>query len=74
MANKINIKKNLLTSNEAAIYLCCSANSLKTSRVTGQLLSVAAPAYLKMGVTIRYKLSTLDKWLEQFTEQKNTAQ
>ena len=69
-----NTHKKLLTSKEAAIYLNCAANSLKASRSTGRLLSTDAPTYLKIGVSIRYKLSTLDKWLEQFTEQKNTAQ
>lgn len=65
---------NLLTSKEAATYLNCAANSLKASRTTGRLFSTDAPAYLKIGITIRYKIDTLDKWLSQFTEQQNTAQ
>ncbi len=69
------IIKTLLTSKEAAIYLGCAPNTVKLSRSTGQLLSVKAPAYLKMGnKAIRYKLATLEAWLSQFEEQANTAQ
>lgn len=74
MSNDTNIKKNLLASKEAAIYLSCAPNSLKISRSTGQLFGVQAPAFLKMGFSVRYKIATLDDWLSQFAEKSNTAQ
>lgn len=74
MPNDKTIKKNLLANKEAATYLSCASNSLKLSRSTGQLFSTQAPAYLKMGISVRYKISTLDEWLSQFSEIKNTAQ
>ena len=66
--------RQLVSNKEASQYIGCAANSLKQSRVTGQLFGVQAPAFLKMGYNIRYKLTTLDKWLSQFTEKQNTAQ
>lgn len=64
----------ILSNKEAASYIGCAPNSLKQSRVTGQLFSLPAPAFLKMGSSIRYKVTTLDEWLSQFSEKKNTAQ
>ena len=66
--------KQLLPNKEAALYVGCAPNSLKQSRVTGLLFGVPAPAFLKMGYNIRYKLATLDEWLSQFSEKQNTAQ
>ena len=63
----------LINTKEAAMYLGCSVSSLKTSRSTGKLLSVDAPVYRKIGYAVRYKLGTLDSWLQQFNEQNNTA-
>lgn len=74
MSNDTTIQKTLLANKEAAIYLGCAANSLKLSRSTGQLFSAPAPAYLKMGYSVRYKITTLDEWLDQFTEKQNTVQ
>ena len=68
------IQKQNLSNKEASLYIGCAPNSLKQSRVTGLLFGVPAPAFLKMGYNIRYKVSTLDEWLSQFTEKKNTAQ
>ena len=64
----------ILSSTDSANYLKCAESTLRQSRVSGLLLGVSAPKYLKMGNTIRYKLSTLDVWLEQFNEKENTAQ
>ena len=69
----MSLKSELLSTKEAAPYLGCAVNSLKLSRSTGLLFSVKAPAYLKMGHAVRYKLSTLDAWLSQFNERQNTA-
>ena len=74
MSNDTTIQKNLLVSKDAATYLGCAPNSLKLSRSTGLLFSVKAPAYLKMGKSVRYKVATLDTWLSQFDERQNTAQ
>ena len=68
------ISKQNLSNKEASTYLGCAPNTLKQSRVTGTLFGVQAPAFLKMGYNIRYKLTTLDNWLSQFTEKQNTAQ
>lgn len=75
MLNKNTLTPKLLDSKQASNYLGCGPNSLKVSRSSGILYGVRAPAYLKIGnKSIRYKISTLDEWLEQFTEQNNTAQ
>ena len=66
--------KSILSNKEASQYLNCASNSLKQSRSTGTLFGVQAPAYIKLGFNIRYKLSTLDDWLNQFKEQLNTSQ
>lgn len=68
------ISKQNLSNKEASQYIGCAPNSLKQSRVSGLLFGVPAPAFLKMGYNIRYKLTTLDDWLSQFTEKQNTAQ
>ena len=72
MSNQIT--KTLVSTKEGAVYIGCSHNSLRISRMTGKLFSVQSPAFIKMGSTVRYKLSTLDVWLSQFEEQANTAQ
>jgi hypothetical protein len=73
LSENLPIKQNL-SNKEASTYLGCAPNSLKQSRVTGTLFGVQAPAFLKMGYNIRYKLNTLEKWLSQFSEFDNTAQ
>ena len=64
----------LLNNLKAAVYVSVSPHTLKQSRSSGFLLGVSAPAYLKMGSAIRYRVETLDAWLAQFPEQQNTAQ
>ena len=59
------------TTQQAAEFLSLSAQSLKQSRVSGELCGVQAPKFLKMGRTVRYKKETLIQWLEQFDEQSN---
>lgn len=53
---------------EAAALLGLSKNTLRNSRNTGQLLGVPAPRFIKMGVSVRYKGSTLREWRDQFPE------
>lgn len=66
--------KSILSNKEASLYLSCASSSLKQSRSTGTLFGIQAPAYIKLGFNIRYKLTTLDSWLDQFAEQLNTSQ
>lgn len=58
----------LLSNKESSVYLGCAPTTLKQSRVTGLLFGMPAPAFLKMGYNVRYKLTTLDEWTSQFSE------
>jgi len=71
----INIQqdKPRLNNSEAAIFIGCSPSTMKISRVTGRLLGKPAPTYRKLGKKVVYDLTVLHEWLEQFTNQKNTA-
>ena len=62
------MEDNHLTTGEAANYLKCSTHSLNMSRSTGLLFGQPAPAFVKVGRSIRYKPVTLLKWLNQFKE------
>ena len=64
----------LLDNNDSAGLLGCSPHTLKISRHTGKLFGVAAPAYMKMGYNIRYKVETLQAWMDQFQEQSSTSE
>jgi hypothetical protein len=68
------ISKQNLSNKEASFLIGCAPNSLKQSRVSGLLFGVQAPSFLKLGYSVRYKKSTLEKWLSQFSEQSNTSQ
>jgi len=70
----LEVYKKFLSSIDASTHIGCAANSLKQSRSTGMLMGVKAPAYLKIGYNIRYKVSTLDDWLDQFEEQLSTSE
>lgn len=59
----------LLPDAVAANILGTSHNNLKISRCTGKLFGVAAPSFLKIGRTVRYRKSTLQAWASQFEEQ-----
>lgn len=72
--NKEVISKSLLSNLEAADYLSLSFRTLNNSRHTGILCGRKAPAYLKIGKTIRYKKQNLDEWLTQFNQQTNTGE
>lgn len=58
----------------AAPVLGVSPATLRKSRVTGTLLGLPTPAFLKMGKNIRYRDSDLQDWLEQFSTFANTAE
>ena len=59
---------------EAAITLGCSPATLRMSRVTGTLLSKAAPRFVKRGRKVDYKREELEKFIAQFPDCDNTAQ
>jgi|GEM_PF-1429834 len=58
----------------AAPVLGVSPATLRKSRVSGTLLGLPTPAFLKMGKTIRYRESDLQAWLDQFSTFANTAE
>lgn len=73
--NYLELADDRLTTKEAAAYLDCAAITLHQSRCSGRLFGMSAPPYIKRGKNGRvfYKLSTLEKFLSQFTERANTA-
>ena len=50
----------LLKEGETASYLRLSEGKLRYNRVHG-----TGPEYLKIGRSVRYRLSDIDRWLEQ---------
>ncbi len=71
---KLPDQKKTLTEKEAANELIgCAPQTLRISRCTGKLMGVAAPEYIKIGRSVRYKRETLEKWLSQFEEQATTV-
>ena len=65
----------LLRPEEAAKYLGVSPGQLRLSRHTGELFKgVSTPAYLKVGHAVRYRKTTLEKWLADLPEFRSTAE
>lgn len=54
----------LLRTDEAADVLSVSTSLLSTSRREGVMLGHPAPAHVKIGPAIRYRLSDVRAWLE----------
>lgn len=66
-----NPSKRLATEREAAQYLGCAPTTLRQSRWSGVLFGNPAPKHLKLGSrSIRYDLTTLDKWLSSITQER----
>lgn len=63
-----------LDSREAAQFLGFSLSTLNNARYTGLLGGVKAPAFSKIGKSVRYKKPTLENWLAQFQEQTSTSE
>ena len=64
----------VLRHTEAARYLGVSPDQLRLSRHTGELFKgVSTPAYLKVGHAIRYRKTTLERWLAELPEFRSTA-
>ena len=53
------IRHDLMTTEEAALYVRLSPRTLERYRVTGQ-----GPKFLKVGRLVFYRLRDLDEWLE----------
>ena len=60
---------------DAAKFLGVSPGQLRLSRHTGELFKgVPTPAFLKVGNAIRYRKRTLETWLADLPEFRNTAE
>ncbi len=62
-----------LDTHESAYYIGLASSTLRLSRVSGIVCGVPAPTYRKLGRKVVYDRAVLDKWLEQFANQPNTA-
>jgi predicted DNA-binding transcriptional regulator AlpA len=58
----------LLSSKDLAEMLSVSNQYIAESRVSGKLMGMDAPKYLKMGRTVRYEESVIEEWLSNFRE------
>ena len=61
----------LLTVKEVAVMTSLSVDKLNRDRVYG---TANAPAYVKIGKSVRYRLSTVQKWIANQTEYQHTTQ
>ena len=60
---------NALTEQQAAHYLSMSRSFLRQGRMNGDRENrTPTPPYYKIGRSVRYKISDLDTWLEQFRQ------
>jgi hypothetical protein len=70
---KLKLLSEFNDSKKAAEFIGCAVQTLKQSRVTGQLFGLPAPRFVKLGRSVRYKQSTLQNWCNQFSERRNTG-
>jgi excisionase family DNA binding protein len=61
----------LLTTKQAADTLQISERTLRTSRMTGTLMGVGTPPFVKFGNRVRYKQSELSQWIESLESVTN---
>lgn len=64
----------LLPESQAAEILGTTKNTLKQSRHTGILFGKKAPAFIKLGRSAKYKLSTLIAFRDEFPSYHSTAE
>jgi predicted DNA-binding transcriptional regulator AlpA len=64
----------LLDDHATAPLLGVSPATLRKSRVTGTLLGLPTPNFLKIAKTIRYRESDIREWLSQLSCFGNTAE
>jgi len=58
-----------LTEQQAAHYLSMSRSFLRQGRMNGDRENrTPTPPWYKIGRSVRYKISDLDNWLEQFRQ------
>lgn len=60
------LEDRLLTPRQTAAYLCSSVSALSQYRALG-----IGPAYHKIGKMARYRISDINKWLEEKRSRKN---
>jgi len=59
----------VLTEQEAARYIAMSRSFLRQDRMNGKREGrTQGPKWLKIGRSVRYLISDLDTWLEQFRQ------
>ena len=63
-----------LADREAAEVVGASPTTLKQSRHTGLLFGRTSPKFSKMGRSVRYRLSNLIKFRDQFPEYQSTGE
>jgi len=63
-----------ITNDAAARVVGCADNTMRKSRSTGMLYGRPAPAYIKRGYHVFYRMPTLIEFNKQFREQQNTTQ
>jgi len=61
-----------LTTKETAEYLGYEPITINTSRVTGRLSGMDAPAHIKRGHAVFYNKDVLDEWKNKSTEKATT--
>jgi len=65
----ISSNTHVLKEQEAAHYLSMSRSFLRQGRMNGDREGrTPTPPYYKIGRSVRYKISDLDIWLEQFRQ------
>ena len=54
-------------------FLGFQPTTMRNARNKGKLAGVKAPAFMKMGSSVRYRGKTLKDWRAQFVEQTKTS-
>jgi predicted DNA-binding transcriptional regulator AlpA len=61
----------LLTTKELSEMIGVATSTINRARVFG---SSNLPSYLKIGKSVRYRLSTVQRWIEQQQEYRHTTE
>lgn len=64
----------VLTTQEAASYICSSKSELDMARVTGNLSGRVPPKFFRIGRSVRYRIADLDAWLEEQPSYRTVAE
>lgn len=69
------LKKRLLSTQHAAVYIDMSEEYLRRARIKGTSGSGAiAPKFIKIGRSVKYPLEELDSFIDSFTRYDHLAQ